>query len=47
MGTDDDSRRFEEAFLPDDNEFDDLVAASESGLGFWDNLLDDEDWNDQ
>jgi hypothetical protein len=25
--------------------FDDLVAASESSLGFWDNPLDDEDWN--
>ena len=23
---------------------DDLVAASESTLGFWDNPLDDEDW---
>jgi hypothetical protein len=24
----------------------DLMAAAESSLGFWDNLLDDEDWND-
>jgi hypothetical protein len=24
---------------------DDLVAASASTLGFWDNPLDDEDWN--
>ena len=26
--------------------FHDLVSASESTLGFWDNPLDDEDWND-
>jgi len=26
--------------------FDDLLAAAESGLGFWDNPFDDEDWND-
>jgi hypothetical protein len=26
-------------------EFDDLVAASGSSLEFWDNPLDDEDWN--
>ena len=25
--------------------FDDLLAASESSLAFWDNPLDDEDWN--
>jgi hypothetical protein len=25
--------------------FEDLVAASESSLAFWDNPLDDEDWN--
>jgi len=24
----------------------DLMAAAESSLGFWDNPLDDEDWND-
>jgi hypothetical protein len=24
----------------------DLVSAAESSLGFWDNPLDDEDWND-
>ena len=46
MGIDDDSRRFEEAFERDDDGFDDLVAASESSLGFWDNQLDDEDWSD-
>jgi hypothetical protein len=23
----------------------DLVSAAESSLGFWDNPLDDEDWN--
>jgi hypothetical protein len=26
--------------------FNDLVSASESTLGSWDNPLDDEDWND-
>jgi hypothetical protein len=26
-------------------EFADLVAAAESSTGFWDNPLDDEDWN--
>ncbi|OIO96445.1 MAG: hypothetical protein AUK03_03970 [Anaerolineae bacterium CG2_30_64_16] len=25
--------------------FDDLLAAAESSLDFWDNPLDDEDWN--
>lgn len=30
----------------DDESFPDLMAAAESGLGFWDNPLDDEDWND-
>jgi hypothetical protein len=25
--------------------FDDLTAAAESSLDFWDNPLDDEDWN--
>jgi hypothetical protein len=25
--------------------FDDLVAASQSSLDFWDNPFDDEDWN--
>jgi hypothetical protein len=25
--------------------FDDLLAAAESSLNFWDNPLDDEDWN--
>jgi hypothetical protein len=29
-----------------DAEFDDLVSAAESTLDFWDNPLDDEDWND-
>lgn len=27
------------------SEFDGLLAASESTLDFWDNPLDDEDWN--
>ena len=27
-------------------EFDDLLAASVSSTDFWDNLEDDEDWND-
>jgi len=26
--------------------FDDLLAAAESSLDFWDNPYDDEDWND-
>jgi hypothetical protein len=25
--------------------FEDLVSASQTSLGFWDNPLDDEDWN--
>jgi hypothetical protein len=25
---------------------DDLLAAAEGSLGFWDNPFDDEDWND-
>ena len=29
-----------------DGDFADLMAAAESSLGFWDNPLDDEDWND-
>ena len=28
------------------NRFDDLLLASESSLGFWDNPFDDEDWGD-
>jgi hypothetical protein len=32
--------------IPEPQEqFPDLVAASTSSLAFWDNLLDDEDWN--
>jgi hypothetical protein len=27
-------------------ELDDLLAASASSIGFWDNPEDDEDWND-
>ncbi|HRJ42451.1 MAG: hypothetical protein KJZ86_23165 [Caldilineaceae bacterium] len=26
--------------------FDDLLAAAQSSLGFWDNAFDDEEWND-
>jgi hypothetical protein len=26
-------------------QFDDLLAAAKSSLSFWDNPLDDEDWN--
>jgi hypothetical protein len=29
-----------------EDDFSDLVAASASSLDFWDNPLDDEDWND-
>lgn len=33
--------------IEEDNEdFSDLVKASESSLDFWDNPWDDEDWND-
>ena len=33
--------------IPEPQEtFGDLMAAAESSLGFWDNPLDDEDWND-
>jgi hypothetical protein len=31
--------------LPRADEFADLAAAAQSSLGFWDNPLDDEDWN--
>lgn len=29
-----------------EDDFSDLVGASESSLDFWDNPVDDEDWND-
>jgi hypothetical protein len=46
MGIDDDSRLFDEALIVEcDDSFDDLIAASESTLQFWDNQFDDEDWN--
>ena len=28
------------------NDFGDLVSAAQSSLAFWDNPMDDEDWND-
>jgi hypothetical protein len=28
------------------SEADDLLTAAESSLSFWDNALDDDDWND-
>jgi hypothetical protein len=31
---------------PPDGGFHDLLSASQSSLEFWDNPLDDEDWND-
>ena len=31
---------------PTDDTFIDLVGAAASSLNFWDNALDDEDWND-
>jgi hypothetical protein len=31
---------------PHGDEFTGLIQAAESSLGFWDNPLDDEDWND-
>ena len=32
-------------FVPGPDSFDDLVAAAASSTDFWDNPLDDEDWN--
>jgi hypothetical protein len=32
-------------FVPAPDDFSDLVAAAGSVTGFWDNPLDDEDWN--
>ena len=32
--------------LPIEDDLRDLTTASESGLGFWDNDIDDEVWND-
>ena len=31
---------------PASESFDDLLAASSTSLDFWNNALDDEDWND-
>ena len=31
---------------PEEEAFEDLLQASESSTDFWDNPLDDEDWND-
>lgn len=31
--------------VPGPDDFSDLAAAAGSALGFWDNPLDDEDWN--
>lgn len=31
--------------IEDADSFSDLLAASQSSLGFWDNPYDDEDWN--
>jgi hypothetical protein len=31
---------------PEDESFDELVQAANSSTDFWDNPLDDEDWND-
>jgi hypothetical protein len=38
--------RVEVIVLPRANEFADFAAAAQSSLDFWDNSLDDEDWND-
>jgi hypothetical protein len=32
--------------VEESNDFGDLVSAAQSSLGFWDNPMDDEDWND-
>jgi hypothetical protein len=42
-------RRAEIIILPlveEEEEFEDLLMASESSLDFWDNSIDDEIWND-
>jgi hypothetical protein len=41
-------RRAEIIILPlvEEEEFEDLLMASERGLDFWDNSIDDEIWND-
>lgn len=31
--------------LPEEDETSDLVAAASTSLGFWDNPIDDEEWN--
>ncbi len=31
--------------IQEDDDFSDLVSAAESTLDFWNNPLDDEDWN--
>lgn len=31
--------------MSEQDDFSDLVAAAETALDFWDNDLDDEDWN--
>jgi hypothetical protein len=31
---------------PEDDTFEDLLQAANSSTDFWDNALDDEDWND-
>ena len=38
-------RRAEIIILPLEESFEDLLIASESGLDFWDNPIDDEIWN--
>jgi len=38
-------RRAEIIILPLNESFGDLLMASQSSLGFWDNPIDDEIWN--
>ena len=38
-------RRAEIIILPLKENFEDLLIASQSSLGFWDNPIDDEIWN--
>ena len=38
-------RRAEVIILPLEESFEDLLLASQSSLGFWDNPVDDEIWN--
>ena len=38
-------QRMRVLIVPEDKELRDLMQAAESSIDFWDNPLDDEDWN--